>query len=110
MISQVSTQPLLLLTVQATVGTNAVPAPVLDALFWTAAIACAVAQYFIVRAVWKVIPSGTSSPDVPAPRRAMEIMWVLLPVVLLAGAFVGTWRHLHPAPVGVVTDASAPRA
>jgi heme/copper-type cytochrome/quinol oxidase subunit 2 len=82
----------------------------LDVLFWTAAVACAIAQYFIVRAVWKVIPSGISSPDVPAPRRALEIMWVLLPVLLLAGAFAGTWRHLHPASSGSSPDAAATRA
>ncbi|MBL0170164.1 MAG: hypothetical protein IPP90_05425 [Gemmatimonadaceae bacterium] len=69
----------------------------LDVLFWIAAAACIVAQYFIVRAVWKVIPTGTSSPHVPVPRRAQEIMWVLLPVVLLTAAFVFTWRQLHPA-------------
>jgi heme/copper-type cytochrome/quinol oxidase subunit 2 len=109
MISQFSVPPLLL-TVQATVDANAVPSSVLDVLFWTAAVACAIAQYFIVRAVWKVIPSGISSPDVPAPRRALEIMWVLLPVLLLAGAFAGTWRHLHPASSGSSPDAAATRA
>ena len=110
MISLVSAQPLLLLTVQATVSPGLVPSTALDVLFWTAAAACAVAQFFIVRAVWKVIPSGTSSPDVPAPRRALEIMWVLLPVLLLAGAFAGTWRHLRSQPARAAVDTAATRA
>lgn len=67
-----------------------------DVLFWIAVAACAVAQYFIVRAVWKVLPSVTGAPDVPIPRRALEVMWVLLPIVLLVGAFFGAWRRLHP--------------
>ena len=86
-----------------------IPPILLDALFWTAAAACACAQYFIVRAVWRVIPSGTSSPDVPVPRRATEIIWVLLPVLLLSGAFYGTWRYLHPPGVAAA-QTSAIRA
>ncbi len=84
------------------------PWPMLDALFWIAAVACLVAQYFIVRAVWKVIPSGTSSPQVPVPNRGQEIMWVLLPLVLLTGVFVGAWRQLH-APVSSATSPSTLR-
>ena len=74
----------------------AVPIQLLDAVFWLSAAACVVAQYFIVRAVWRVIPSVTGSPNVPMPRRAQEMMWVLLPALLLIGAFIGAWRHLHP--------------
>lgn len=66
-----------------------------NVLFWIAATACVVAQYFIVRAVWKVLPAVTGAPNVPVPRRALELVWVLLPIVLLAGAFFGAWRRLH---------------
>ncbi|MEQ1692438.1 MAG: hypothetical protein ABMA00_14190 [Gemmatimonas sp.] len=66
-----------------------------DTLFWIAATACVVAQFFIVRAVWKVLPSVTGAPNVPIPRRALEVLWVLLPIVLLVGAFFGAWRRMH---------------
>ena len=89
-------------------ATHGLPWPVLVALFWIAAVACLVAQYFIVRAVWKVIPSGTSSPQVPVPNRGQEIMWVLLPLVLLTGVFVGAWRQLH-SPVSSATSPSTMR-
>ena len=86
-----------------------VPVPVLQVLFWTGALACLIAQFFIVRAVWKVIPSVTGSPSVPEPRRALELLWVLLPVVLLSAAFVGAWRNLHPQ-MAVSVNAAAPHA
>ncbi|MBP6774672.1 MAG: hypothetical protein KA154_16865 [Gemmatimonadaceae bacterium] len=72
------------------------PTPVLDALFWVAAVACLVSQVFILRAVWRVVPSVTGSPDVPAPKRASEMAWALLPTLLLLGAFAGAWRLMHP--------------
>lgn len=81
-----------------------------DAIFWIAVAACAVAQIFILRAVFRVTPAGiaagssaSSTPDgesvsVPKPHRLTEIVWVVLPVVLLVLAFVGAWRVMHPAP------------
>ncbi len=71
---------------------STVPGPLLLALFWFAVAACAVAQFFILRAVWRVVPSVTGSPDVPAPRRAPEMAWALLPTLLVAALFIGAWR------------------
>ena len=89
-----------------------------DGIFWITVACCAVAQLFILRAVFRVTPGTTgngstangantngftaSSPEgesvsVPSPHRLTEIVWVVLPVVLLALAFVGTWRVMHPA-------------
>lgn len=79
-----------------------------DAIFWIAVAACAVAQIFILRAVFRVTPAGvaagsatSSTPDgesvsVPAPHRLTEIVWVVLPIVLLVLAFVLAWRVMHP--------------
>lgn len=79
-----------------------------DAIFWIAVAACAVAQIFILRAVFRVTPAGvapgssaSSTPDgesvsVPKPHRLTEIVWVVLPVVLLVLAFVLAWRTMHP--------------
>lgn len=73
------------------------PGPVLTALFWVSAVACVVAQYFIVRAVVRAVPSETGSPDVPSPNKLMEIAWAILPALLMVAVFVGAWRHMHAA-------------
>lgn len=82
-----------------------------DAIFWIAVAACAIAQIFILRAVFRVTPAGTaagsansSTPDgepvsVPSPHRLTEIVWVVLPVVLLALVFVQSWRVMHAPPL-----------
>lgn|SRR5690349_4658870 len=77
-----------------------------DAIFWVAVASCAVAQIFILRAVFRVTPatpsgSTASTPEgeavsVPTPHRLTEIVWVVLPIALLALAFVGAWRTMHP--------------
>lgn len=84
-----------------------------DGIFWIAVASCAVAQIFILRAVFRVTPPATtigstangltsSAPEgemvsVPTPHRLTEIVWVILPVALLVLAFVGAWRVMHPS-------------
>jgi hypothetical protein len=79
---------------------------VLEALFWGAAAACAAGQVVILRAVLRTAPDGGApaasapapeAPDVPKPNRPLEILWAVLPGVLLAAAFAGTWRAMHGA-------------
>lgn len=84
---------------------------VLDALFWLAVAGCAVAQFFILRTAFRPLGGDTSGPDgaaepsmmVPSSRRPMEIMWAVLPVLLLGAAFYLAWQTLHPTPVSVPT-------
>jgi heme/copper-type cytochrome/quinol oxidase subunit 2 len=90
-----------------------VPSPVLLTLFWASAAACVVAQYFIVRAVVRAVPSETGSPDVPSPNKLMEIAWAILPALLMVAVFVGAWRHMHVASrvdLTPITYRSAPSA
>ncbi|MEO7520428.1 MAG: hypothetical protein ABIW79_01300 [Gemmatimonas sp.] len=77
----------------------------LDALFVIAALSCAVAQFFIIRAVLRPsalpLESALRSPgaDSLARRqssRVQEIVWAVLPSLLLAAAFVFAWRVMHP--------------
>ena len=83
-----------------------VPGPLFLALFWLAVAACAVAQFFILRAVWRVVPSVTGSPEVPAPRRAPEMAWALLPTLLMAALFVGAWRASRVVPASATPTVS----
>ncbi len=87
---------------------STVPPFVLDAIFWIAAVSCVVAQFFILRAVWRVVPSITGSPNVPAPRRAPEVFWALLPTLLLIALFIGAWRVRHPSSPAIVNPAVTP--
>lgn len=89
-----------------------------DAIFWIAVASCAVAQLFIIRAVFRTavrppasdasrsdVTPGAAAPTpadlrparlVPMPRRPIEIAWAILPAVLMIAAFVGAWRLMHP--------------
>lgn len=67
------------------------------ALFWFAVVACCVAQYFIMRAVFRTLPAAPTSSAVPAPRRWAEIVQVILPIAGLVALFYGAWRAMPGA-------------
>lgn len=66
-------------------------------LFWSAVAVCSVAQYFIMRAVFRTLPAAPTSSAVPAPRRWAEIVQVILPIAGLVALFYGAWRALPGA-------------
>lgn len=85
---------------------------VADAVFWTAVVACVVAQVAITRSVLVArqpeLPAGA---HVAPARRSAELVWALLPAVALAAVLVLTWRTLHPsAPTGSRVAAAEVRA
>lgn len=53
-----------------------------------------IAQLFILRAVLRTLQTTPASSSVPAPRRAAEIFWAIIPVFGLIAAFWGAWRAL----------------
>ena len=65
-------------------------------LFWVAVVACAVAQWFILRGVLRTAPDGAVSPNVRTPNRATEIFWAILPAFFLVAAFLYAWRAMNP--------------
>lgn len=77
----------------------------LDVIFWISVACCAVAQVFILRAVFSVAVRPRSDTadatahdtpsTVPMPKRTLEIAWAVLPSILLAAAFVAAWRQMH---------------
>lgn len=77
--------------------TSSLPPTLLSAIFWIAALGCAVAQFYIIRAVVRVAPLEAPVHDVPAPHRPVEIFWAVLPALMLVGAFVGAWLVMHPS-------------
>lgn len=79
---------------------------VLDALFWIAVAACAVAQFFILRAVFAPeAPAPVGSPAeagraagrLRRPSRPLEIAWAVLPAIGLVLLFVWAWQLQHPS-------------
>ncbi len=66
-----------------------------DAIFWIAAVCCVVAQVAIVRSTLMPHVPGPGAERVPRPRVAVEVAWVLLPALVLAGVFVLTWGAIH---------------
>lgn len=74
-------------------------------VFAIAALACAVAHAAILVSVVRRA-SGASSPDVPTPRLAVEIMWALIPAIALAFVLTATWQRIHDreSPSGVLLE------
>jgi len=73
-------------------------------LFWSAVLACAIAQFFILRTAFRPAGATDASAEpggrpmmVPTSQRPMEILWAVLPVLLLVAAFYLAWTTMHPA-------------
>lgn len=76
--------------------TVSLPPGLVTALFWSAVVVCVIAQFYILRAVFRAQPILPSTGQVPAPHRATEILWVVLPVGGLIAVFIGAYRALAP--------------
>lgn len=70
-----------------------------EAIFWIAVVSCAVAQLAILRAVLRIRAADPSVPPtgaaMPRVRRGAEILWAVLPALLLALVLVFTWRAMR---------------
>jgi heme/copper-type cytochrome/quinol oxidase subunit 2 len=72
-----------------------IPTFLSDAIFWLAAACCVFAQAAIVRSALRARaqrPDGSASPS-----RPIEVVWTIVPAIMLAVVLVLTWRALHPA-------------
>lgn len=75
------------------------PSPaVASALFWIAAVCCAVAQIALIHsAIRAPMPGSTESASMRMPGRGSEIAWTVIPAIALAVLLVFTWRATHQA-------------
>ena len=79
-------------------------------LFWLCALAAAVAQGALLRSALRTAITGVTRgapthPAVPvASRRAMELLWMVLPALVLLGAFWWAWRTLQPSPFTIAAE------
>jgi hypothetical protein len=89
-------------------------------MFWVAAIACAVAQAAILRAVVGGTPAEGPTTRVAEPRArnrssaTAERIWAIVPGIVLVLLFAATWRAMHldrqsrvPATQGLVIPAAS---
>jgi heme/copper-type cytochrome/quinol oxidase subunit 2 len=78
------------------------PHALADAIFWVAALCCAVAQVALVRSAIRapMIQHGVDDATVPRPRRASEVAWTILPAIALIFVFVYTWLAIHAGTPG----------
>ena len=69
------------------------PVSVAEALFWTAAALCAVAQVALLHSFFL----GASRPrrGSAAAFRATETLWAVLPAAVLVLLLVASWRAMH---------------
>ena len=66
-----------------------------EAIFWIAAVCCLVAQVAIVRSALSPHEPAPGSEQVPRPRTGVEVIWTLLPALVLIGVFALTWQAMH---------------
>lgn len=70
-----------------------------SAMFWIAAVLCAVAQVALVWSAIRAPMSGSpQSASMRMPSRASEIAWTVVPAIGLVVLLVFTWRATHRAP------------
>ena len=56
--------------------------------------ACAIGHLAILLAVARR-PAANLEPGVPRPRRALEILWAILPAIALAFVVTATWERVR---------------
>ena len=74
--------------------------------FWVAVVLCVIAHRFILRSAFAAGAAVEHSHTLPPIRRAAEVVWVVVPAVMLIVLFVATWRaietHKVPRPTPAV--------
>lgn len=82
-------------------------------LFWLCALAAAGAQGALLRSAFGTALRGAprGAPVEPAVRvissRAMEFTWMVLPALVLLGAFGWAWLAMHPAVFTIAAEKAA---
>ena len=64
-------------------------------LFWTSVACCVVAQLLIVRSVIGARHVPRPDTDLPRSNAGVELMWALVPAVVLVWLFVVTWHAVE---------------
>jgi heme/copper-type cytochrome/quinol oxidase subunit 2 len=68
--------------------------PLAEAIFWIAALACAVAEIAILRSTFTA-RRIEKSELVPAASRGGEFAWAIIPAIVLVSLFAVTWQKIE---------------
>jgi heme/copper-type cytochrome/quinol oxidase subunit 2 len=63
-------------------------------VFVACVLCCVVAQAAILTSLVRR-PSGTADPGVPRPKLGVEILWALIPAIVLAFLLTATWVRVR---------------
>ena len=81
-----------------------------ELLFWICVAACAVGQLAVLRSVLTGRAPGAVSEDAARRRRSSEIVWTILPALMLLVVLVFTWRAVRSPLNARDTGAESARA
>ena len=70
-----------------------------SSIFWVAAAVCAIAQVAILRSALRARTTAGAGTATRQSSPAAELLWVLLPALMLCGTLLLTWRALGATPV-----------
>ena len=68
--------------------------PLAETIFWVAALACAVAEFAILRSLIAQ-PRAQHSNLVPSGSPVTELIWGIVPAIALAFLLFFTWRRIQ---------------
>ena len=78
-------------------------------IFWVAVVLCVIAHRYILRSAFAAGTAVEHSHTLPPTRKAVELMWVLLPAIALVFLFIATFRAIearHTPRATAVAEAS----
>jgi heme/copper-type cytochrome/quinol oxidase subunit 2 len=64
-------------------------------IFWVAVVLCVIAHRYILRSAFAAGAAVEHSHTLPPTRKAVELLWVLLPAVALVFLFIATRRAIE---------------
>ncbi len=69
--------------------------PLAEPIFWIAAVICIVAELALLRSAFVPHPDTVESASLPHSRRGLEMIWAIVPAIILAILLAATWRAVH---------------
>ena len=72
-----------------------VVSPLSLAIFWIAAALCVIAELAILRYAFFPHRGDTNSATVPQSPRGIEMIWAIVPAIILAILLAATWRAVN---------------
>ena len=66
-----------------------------EPIFWIAAALCVIAELAILRAAFAPPADAGTSTSIPHSPRGTEMIWAIIPAIILALLLAATWRAVH---------------